>query len=774
MPTRALLLAPLLLGPGATPAAAGLVESVFGGTVPCVELVDQDGVQFCEGSFGHRVESFDGVPIDLNVTLPPAGQTGPFPLVFSMHGWGGGKSGSPQVDFALDSYAVVSSSGRGFHGSCGTPEARATDPSLAEPDVCETRGWTHLADARFEAHDIQHIAGLLADEGIAIPDKIGVTGASYGGGRSLILAALRNRVMLPDGSLVPWQSPGGLDMEIAAAAALIPWSDLTASLQPNGSTLDGRASNPYGPRVGVSKKVWISALFIGGKANGYYAPAGVDPSADLFGWQSRIEAGEPYDSDESAAGISDELSTYHSAYGIDDGIAPAPSFIYNAWTDDLFPADEAVRLWRKTVSIHPDAEFALHFADNFGHPRAGLDADPTVIVDRVGEFFARHLKDVGGPLPGIEVYTQPCGGSTLQGPFTASDWDALRGGEVQHASANEASFTGEGGNPDTAAELMPLLGGPCRTVPAEDDPGAATWTFPAAQGAGYTLMGSPRVVARLTVVGSEFAQVASRLWDVAPDGTQSLVTHDFYRPRRDGAEPQVFELHPNGWHFAAGHAPKLELLGQSDPTGQPSTGEFSVAVSGLELRLPVLENPDGGAISEPLALVEATPDCPVAPLEACTEATGGARLKLQEKSSGDRFKFQWKGDPGTTPEDFAVGADGSGFGLCVYGGDDAFLMALSVPTSGTCGDKPCWKEGKSSFQFKDRKAERTGVKSAKLQASSRKAKIQLQAQGELGFPELPLAETPLTAQLIDAAGGCWGAALSDVRKNEPGKVDARN
>ena len=34
--------------------------------------------------------------------------------------------------------------------------------------------------------------------------------------------------------------------------------------------------------------------------------------------------------------------------GIDDSIEPAPLFIYNAWTDDLFPADEAIRFWRKT------------------------------------------------------------------------------------------------------------------------------------------------------------------------------------------------------------------------------------------------------------------------------------------------------------------------------------------------------------------------------------------------------------------------------------------
>jgi len=771
--TRSARLLPLLCFLVALPTSAEVFDSVFDGLIPCTE---QDGVQFCEGSVGQRVESFDGVPIDLNLTLPPSDQTGPFPLIFSMHGWGGGKDGDPQTDFALDGYAVVSSSARGFHGSCG-PDSQETDPTLAEPDICITRGWTHLADARYEARDIQHIAGLLADEGIAIPTKVGVTGASYGGGRSLILAGLRNRVMLPDGALVPWQSPGGLDMEIAAAAALIPWSDLAASLQPNGSTLDGRAENPYGNRAGVGKALWIAALFTGGLADGYYAPEGVDPSADLFGWQNRIIAGEPYDGDEVTAGIGRELSTYHSGYGIDNSIAPAPSFIYNAWTDDLFPADEAIRIWRRNTAVHPDAEYALYFDDNFGHPRAGFDADATPIFDRIDQFFSRHLKDDRDPLPGVEVLTQECGGSTRQGPFTADDWDALRPGEVQFSSTTGGSFTESAG--EVAGELIPLFGGPCRTVSAVDDPVSANWTFPAATGAGYTLMGSPRVVAHLTVEGEEYAQVASRLWDVAPDGTQSLITHDFYRPRRDGPGVQVFELHPNGWHFAAGHAPKLELLGQSDPVGQPSSGPFAITVGDLELRLPVLESPDGGQVAAPLPLPELPdgvepPGCPSAPVEACTEATGSARLKLGVKKSGDQqLKLTWKGDSQTTLEDFGIGALGSGFSLCLFDGSGAFQLALPVPTSGTCGEKECWKESGKAFRFKDKKAERTGVKAAKFSANSRKASIQIQAKGALDFPALPLAETPPTAQLFDSDGGCWGAPLTDVRKNEATKVDAR-
>ncbi len=272
------------------------------------------------------------------MTLPPAAMNGPFPLIVDIHGWGIGKSPQPFTDRAAAGYVTMSYSARGFHFSCGLPAARLPDFTISDPNACNDRGWIRLADARYEVRDTQYLAGLLADEGLVIPDKIAATGSSYGGGQSMILAALRNRVMLPDGSLVPWQSPGGLPMEIAAAAPLIPWSDLAYALVPNGRTLDYRDLNPYGLIGGVEKLSWVQALHTLGLATGFYAPAGADPDADIGGWKTRLEAGEPYDTDPVLQDIVDEVTSHHSAYYIDDSIPPAPLFIYNAFTDDLFPA----------------------------------------------------------------------------------------------------------------------------------------------------------------------------------------------------------------------------------------------------------------------------------------------------------------------------------------------------------------------------------------------------------------------------------------------------
>src|SRR5262249_20614623 len=106
---RSLRLLPALLLPillRLSPSARGAqVAAVFGGRISCVRT---GGVQFCQGGLGTRIESFDGVPLDVDVTLPPPDQTGPFPVIFDLHGWGLSKTDTPFVARAQAGYAVVS------------------------------------------------------------------------------------------------------------------------------------------------------------------------------------------------------------------------------------------------------------------------------------------------------------------------------------------------------------------------------------------------------------------------------------------------------------------------------------------------------------------------------------------------------------------------------------------------------------------------------------------------------------------------------------------
>ena len=591
MSARMLALAGLLATLLIAPAAARADVKPFG-TLNCAP---QGGVRFCPGqsSLGNdqRIKSFDGVPLDTDVALPASGDSN-LPLVVLLHGWGGSKVGFNQMQaWAARGYAVLSYTARGFNGSCGRPDNRLFDPA-----GCAT-GWLHLADVRYEARDTQFLAGKLADQGLIDGQRIGVTGASYGGGQSMELAALKDRYMDQDGNLHPWVSDGGHPMRIAAAAPAVPWTDLAYSLEPNGRTLDYTITSPADDEhpLGVDKQSFVSALYALGQATGYYSPPGVDLSADLTTQFARVNAGEP--SDPTAQAIVTEIQAYHSSYYLDHTEAPAPLLIANGFTDDLFPTDEALRFYNRSHAQYPDDPIALMFFD-FGHMRGtGRTADTALLQQHQYDWFDHYVKgDASAPtLTGVQALTQTCPKDAPSGgPYNAPDWNALHPGEVRYKAADPEDVSSTGGDPAVNAAVDPIAGGgnACATTSSANLSGTATYRLPKVTGKGYTLLGAPTVIADLKVKASTDAvntELAARLWDVAPDGNQTLVARSVYRPSGDGR--QVFQLHPNGWRFAAGHVPKLELLGNDVPYVRMSNFPFKITVSNLDFRLPTHDRP---------------------------------------------------------------------------------------------------------------------------------------------------------------------------------------
>ena len=567
--------------------ASAEIGSVFGGDVACT--AQPDGVRFC-GSTAPRstTKTFDSTPIDVNVAFP-AGGDGPFPTIMMFHGYGGSKLDLSAMREWLDrGYATFSMTDRGFHESCGTAAARAADPS-----GCAT-GYIHLMDDRFEVRDAQYLVGRLVDEGRVSPTKLGAFGGSYGGGMSMALAALRDRTMLPDGSLVPWASPNGTPMALAAAAPNIPWSDLAASLVPNGTTLDYVADAPYRGRIGVEKQSLIFGLYVNGCSAGYCAPAGLDPAADLTSWKALLEAGEPYDTNPGAQALVAEVTSHHSSYYIDHSRAPAPLLISNGFTDDLFPVDEAIRFYNRTRSQYDqkEAPISMFFGD-FGHPRAQNKADAVALLDqRQQAWFDYYVKGQGPePFQGVETTTLTCPKSAPSGgPYFAADWARIAKGEVRFESARAKTIQPGSGQDGSAFD--PAFGkGACATAPSTDDPATASYRLPAAPQGGYTLMGSPTVIADFLETDPN-SQVAARLLDVAPDETETLVARGLWRPAVGPKPPrQVFQMHADGYRFEAGHVAKVELLAADSPYGRVSNGQQPIAVSNLQVRLPVLERP---------------------------------------------------------------------------------------------------------------------------------------------------------------------------------------
>ena len=576
MSRRLLLGVAVALTTTLAPALASAAEPAPFGN-PCTA---QFGVRFCPATdLNQRVPSFDKVPIDVDVTLPATGD-GPFPTVVMMHGYGGNKTnyeakgpstGFNNVGLAGRGYAVVTVSARGFGRSCGSVASRTAG--------CE-KGWIHLADQRYEAHDTQHLLGRLVDEGIAKANALGVTGGSYGGGQSLTLAFLKDRVRNVNGSFSKWTSPKGTPLKIAASYPVIPWSDLASALVPN-----GRASG-FATPPGVQINSYVNGLYIAGAAAGFVSPVGVDPSSDLGGWRDLTNAGEPYG--KAAQAALKTLGTYHGVTELSG--TPSPLLLASGWTDDLFPPVQTIRVYDRLRAKSKKAPVWLQLGD-FGHSRGGAHANDQAKLNAQGvAFFDTYLKGAKNTLgtPGrVLAFGQSCPRDTPNGlgPFTASSLSVLAKKRVTISASGTQTITSDGGDHALATAVNPLGtqgGNACSTYASN---GTTTGTALATtRSTGFTYLGLGRITAKIATAGL-YGQIDARLWDV--DGAkQTLVDRSVYRLTAGQKGKIAFDLHGNGYAFPKGHTVKLELLGYDAPTHRASNGTFTVQASNVKVVLP--------------------------------------------------------------------------------------------------------------------------------------------------------------------------------------------
>ena len=587
----------------------------------------QNGVRFCPTStLTERVPSWDGLPIDADVTLPTTGN-GPWPLVVMLHGFGGSKATFEATNargvlnaagelitstyhynniyFAQRGYAVVNYSHRGFGNSCGVVESR-TSPE------CD-RGWFHMADQRYEIRDAQTMIGKLVDGGIAQRGAIGVTGFSWGGGQSLQLGWLKNRVRTTDGKLVPWRSPKGHPLSIRAAWPRGEWSNLAWSLVPTGyfsDTAKGVAAEkaaPVGTPLGALAETKVLSLLLDAD---YAAPEGADPQVDPIGWSKLFAAGEPYGS--VIRDVVSNLSRYSSITDLSG--SPAPLLLQNGFADELFPPREALRAYNIARSRNPKAQVALQFGD-LGHPRGSNKLNTFTQFNAQGSaFFDYWLRGRGKPLaPGsVSVMTQTCPAPTQKpppavvppagGPYRASSWRALSPGAVRASSAAKQTVLSADSDAALGSQFTFILGttDACLTVPKTTSAGAAYYTVDAKRP--FTLLGLPAIRATVAVKGT-YAQLAARLWDIDPDGQQRLISRGVRRLTANQEGTIHWLLSGNGYRVQSGHQVRLELLGSDFtaktpfqvPMYRPSNGSFSVDVSKLSLVLPTRERSAGVA-----------------------------------------------------------------------------------------------------------------------------------------------------------------------------------
>jgi len=594
-----------------------------------------DGVK--EVLYSGKVPTWDGVPLDVDVAVP-AGSCH-IPLVSFGHGWGNSKtdwesdtvkssdankSGWNTTAMVAQGFAALTMSNRGWHGSCG-PDASSNAQPSGLPAACTQNGrqyWIHLMDVRYEVRDEQWMIGRLVDAGLVDPARIVATGGSLGGGITWLLTLANDRVMCggqgwdqangrdpcagkADGALVSWTTPTGRRLHVAAAVPEYTWASLISALVPNGRAhvLAAGTSSSLRTPIGVPIESYIAGLFADGSVlgNGFYQPAtSTDTTSNLPAWFAAINAGPNSVSMQSPAYASevnqalDQLSTYKSP--LSDLLVPdsaVPVLQIQGFTDPLFKPVEAELMRAKVLAKTPRYPIATVFGD-VGHSYASNPADVWAAFNARALQFVRYEVLRQGPAPIFDVEASltrcaPANQADKLSFVSGASLGSLHTHELELTSS-QSGVTSNGAAGPESAQSDPIANSGCRSLTAGTDSGVASWTWSAAK-RDQVLVGTPKVGLDVSASGPD-TEVIGRLWDVSADGTtQTLVARDVYRMTGITAGPPariVFGLSANGWRLAAGDRWKLEITGSDAPTFQPDTVPSALAISSVQLTLPIL------------------------------------------------------------------------------------------------------------------------------------------------------------------------------------------
>lgn len=598
----AALLAATIAALGASASSAAPARPSAAGPRPFGHACTREsyGVRFCPtASLSQRVASFDGAPIDADVTLPASG-AGPWPTLVMAQPYGTDKTeyetskvsgagpwgvGYSNVWFAKQGYAVVTYSMRGTGNSCGTIQSRNGYPACTDVEF-------ELGDQRYDARDVQWMLGLLVDEGIANRRALGVTGVSLGSIVSLELDVLDNRVRLPNGSYAPWRSPKGVPLHIGAVYTNSSIADTMDLAAPNGRFLSFKprtAVNDSSP-VGV-----IKASFPLGAAGASEPGASniwdVPPSSGAFDFPGGVATAEASAPDSPAVvRFAREIHGYHQAVGMVVGTKTAPVLVEDGWDDVVVNgASQAIRFADYLRQKAPHAKVSLQLAD-IGHPLSGQKpADFLATFKQATAFLNHYLQGKpGGPAPGsVTAWTATCPTSApSDGPYHAQGMTALDPEVVRFASRRSQTVA-TGGDPSIGASLDWTTGlaiaGACRAFTAVNWPGTAVYTHPVAHT--FTMLGLPTMRFRVATKGND-GQLDARLWDVAPNGQETFVTRGTYALTSNQRGRVTWQMWGGGHTFRKGDTIRVELLASDTPTERPSLSPFTVQVSDFTIDLP--------------------------------------------------------------------------------------------------------------------------------------------------------------------------------------------
>ena len=530
-----------------------------------------------------RIAVFDGPRSDQRVVLDasfftPAG-TARVPAILLAHGFGETKNAvrAQAVQLAQAGFAVLTWSARGFGASTG-------QIALDSPD--------------YEVKDTEQLVSWLAHQPQVLLDRpgdprVGIAGASYGGGLALLAAAY--------------------DRRIDAIVPQIAWNNLATALFPNAAG--------GGPAGGVFKKQWAGLLFtqgaVGFGAAGRPGPAGQE-APDGSGSHHSAAA-----SPQCGRFMPQICAIYQQAAALGRPTPQAVSLLLRS-----SPASVASRIDVPTLLIQGenDSLFGLDQADanyeairgngapvdmvwfNGGHD--GGDQETARVKELTTRWFDRWLKQAhpassgrGTGQPGFAVSRvlgfDPSSDTDLLGVATAAVYPGLNGtrrGTVQLTGPPQAVINPPGGTPPSISVLpgLRLAGsgssaGSAASGLTFDMPGQRAAFNSATLSAPLQVTGAPTV--RIRVSGAADVTLFAKVCDVDQAGNVTLPFQLVAPLRVTGAAAgrvATVQLPAVDYRFAAGHRLRLVLtttdFGYATPAA-PAT--YRVALAGPELSVPM-------------------------------------------------------------------------------------------------------------------------------------------------------------------------------------------
>ncbi|GAB3067225.1 CocE/NonD family hydrolase [Pedococcus soli] len=594
-PSRARRLTALALAPLAAVAVGGTVASTpaSGATPSATSLGAVDtytGLKFTVPAGNDDLGRPQTCTIDADLYKPhSASRSARVPTILTTNGFGGSKDDQAGLGraFAARGYTVLSYTGLGFPDSgCKISlDDPGVDGVAASSLVTFLGGGGSAPYASAQVGGTTRAAGTLTVDWTVLDDaakhdpRLGMLGGSYGGQIQFATAAMDPRV----DTLVP----------------LITWNDLRYSLAPNNTSLRGVTyanSNPGTEKIG-----WTGLFFGIGILDGLQGTA-IDPKRNVGCPNFVLEACQ-------AKATLDALGHPTSdTYRLTDRVSVAhyidkvkvPTFLIQGENDTLFNLQESVATYRSLKSRGVPVTMAWQSWGHSGGTNGNTGAAPgeldltgqhiedTYLGLRVKNWFDHHLKGstvstgpefayfrdwvpyTGSAAPAYASAAAFPIGARRTWYLSAADELVASRSQVQPGST---TWSNPGlGVPASYSEVSGLEGQvslpPGVTAPF-DAPGTFGAWSTAPLASAVDVVGSPTLDVRLESPAAALTQAAgptgqlqvfAKLYDVAPDGSKTLV-HKLISPVRvaDVTQPVHIELPAIVHRVQAGHRLQLVL-----------------------------------------------------------------------------------------------------------------------------------------------------------------------------------------------------------------------